>query len=345
MSNCSQCGAWYHFANDESGFPVPGGVWILCVTAPCDAFYFGGLQGWFQPDGSGKEFPFSGSLGYCLFDGGIGSARESLEQFYEELDPVDYPGILTDIQQLAQALLSTENSILTLRQGLADAFWIGCADQPPSGITCPPGYQYDPQTESCQPIFSLIPPIPPLPPQCPPGTTWDPSTETCKPTTIPPPPIPPGTPPPPLPPPEFEQMDEIDRCCVQTNANLVLIQQELQQLKLSITGQPLDPVTCTQLTGLIYTVNFVLLQIVKAIAAASSAPAPPVDLTPIVNALKVISDAIANIQPAPVEEPVDLSHLNAQADSQVAARDETTATLKAVDLDVQAKILQFGVQL
>jgi len=86
---------------------------------------------------------------------------------------------------------------------------------------------------------------------------------------------------------------------VQTNANLVLIQQEIQQLQLAITGngQQLDPVTCGQLTGLFYTLNVSLFQIAQAIAAAAGGGTTPVDLTAVVNALLELAAAAQSYPP------------------------------------------------
>lgn len=160
----------------------------------------------------------------------------------------------------------------------------------PPIFPCPAGMEYDVTAEKC--VIKVIPVIgggqgggggggnKKPPPNCPPGTVYNPQTGNCDPIVVVPPPS--------------SQLDEIGDCCVQTNANLVLIQNEIKALQLSITGQggnP-DPVTCQQLSGLFNIINVTLHMIVTAISNASSAGGSPVDLTPLVEAINTLGSSL-----------------------------------------------------
>ena len=101
-----------------------------------------------------------------------------------------------------------------------------------------------------------------------------------------------------------------------------------------------DPVTCTQLTGLFD-------QLISAIAGFTvTVPTPTSpDLTPIVTALEAIAAALGALPTPPAGQPPDLSILNAQAQSELDARNALAAALLDVDADIQAQAAQYGNQL
>ena len=104
------------------------------------------------------------------------------------------------------------------------------------------------------------------PPKCPPGTVWDPSSETCKPIVTGQPCIPVITP--------YDDTLTSGLNCV--SENLIVIQQLLQQMGQGGDGELIDPVTCTQLTGLVGQVNALLASIAKSVAAIAAGAGEPV---------------------------------------------------------------------
>jgi len=315
-----QCGAWFHYERDSSGViiaPTPdnpsGGTWLLGLTGACAGVTLAIWQNAYSPTlGSvGTPQPDNGAFDQVGFPTLTQQPNMAIVADSLTLAGYDPNTPTTQLYAIAQWHYDNAFTYFTVAQGPADDFAIACSDVVPPGVICPPGYQYDPKSESCQPIIGIINPLPPPPPTCPPGTIWNPKTETCQPTNPPPPTCPPGTQwdpitqtckpitTPPPPPQGDVELDEIGQCCVQTNANLVLIQQEIQQLQLAITGngQQLDPVTCGQLTGLFYTLNVSLFQIAQAIAAAAGGGTTPVDLTAVVNALLELAAAAQSYPP------------------------------------------------
>jgi hypothetical protein len=158
----------------------------------------------------------------------------------------------------------------------------------PPPPTCPPGQYWDVVTGTCKPI----PKPPPPPPTCPPGTVWDPVTKTCIPIPVPPPPTCPPTVPTPCQP-STNPTDELGQGLNCITQNLLYLQWQLSQLQLGVTGQPSnpDPVTCTQLSGLLNATNAWLYVISQAITKVGTGGSTPVDLTAIVNALNAIATA------------------------------------------------------
>lgn len=170
-----------------------------------------------------------------------------------------------------------------------------CESSQNIGPQCPPGQVFNPQTQRCEYI---------VPPTCPEGQQFDPTTQMCVPIPPPPPPAPcvptsDGT--------EDELTDGLN--CVSQNLNV--IQNQIAQLQLAITGQggqPLDPVTCTQLGTYVSTLNVSLNSIVAAIAAAAgnAGAGGGTQPTPVVN---------VTVEPAPVviepgtTPPCDVSFL------------------------------------
>lgn len=160
---------------------------------------------------------------------------------------------------------------------------------PPPPPTCPEGTYWDPQSETCKPI----PVQPPPPPTCPPGTVWDPVTQTCIPIP-PPPPIPQPCQP------SGQPGDELTNGMDCINANLLYLQWQLSQLQLGMTGQPTnpDPVTCTQLSGLLNATNAWLYVISQAITNSGSGGGPPINLEPITTALTelaIVANSYASV--------------------------------------------------
>lgn len=88
------------------------------------------------------------------------------------------------------------------------------------------------------------------------------------------------------------------------NENLIYIQYQLSQLGTGLaggggggTGTNPDPVTCTQLTGLILTVNTFLGAIAQAIAGAAAGGGAPVDLSHIIASLAQMALALQSYPP------------------------------------------------
>jgi len=73
----------------------------------------------------------------------------------------------------------------------------------------------------------------------------------------------------------------------------------MQQLIDAQTGQPLnpDPVTCTQLTGLVYTVNQFLYQISNALTYIAANQTAPADLSPVVAAIVDVATQLQSYPP------------------------------------------------
>jgi hypothetical protein len=188
---------------------------------------------------------------------------------------------------------------------------------------CPQGQHWDYTLEKCVPDVTT-------PQTCPPGQIWDVATQTCIPN--------PASPQPCVPNPDGsgdELTDGLD--CVSQNLNV--IQQQIAALQQSITGQgdtPADPVTCTQLSGLLSTLNVSIASIATAIAAAAgTAPAvtvnapvtvnvpaepppvvninaPPPDLTAVVQKLADLFSTI-DVPPEIVQQLVAAGYLSQDA--------------------------------
>ena len=105
-------------------------------------------------------------------------------------------------------------------------------------------------------------------------------------------------------------------------------------------GTTTDPVTCAQLTGLFN-------RLITAIGGinVSVPPGTPPDLTPLVTALEAIGTALNKLLTPTEGQPPDLSVLNAQAQSELDARNALAAALLDVDADIQAQAAQYGNQL
>lgn len=188
------------------------------------------------------------------------------------------------------------------------------------------------------------------------------------PVTPPPPPAPPP-PPPTMPQPctpvATDQDDLLTQGLNCVSQNLNVIEAQLAQLQQSITGQgaTADPVTCTQLTTQVALIVGQLQAVATAIVSITPSAGTPIDLSGVVTQLETIAtginalptdadknttvlvESIGNVATAITQvPPVDLSHLNIQADSQTAARANTAANLAAQWAAIQQQIIQYGVQ-
>ena len=203
-------------------------------------------------------------------------------------------------------------------------------------------------------------PVLPQPPICPAGFTWDDQLKQCvaNPNSPPPPPPPPGNPAPcppftalpdclPQAPATDPDLDEIGQGAAAVSFWLEIIAIYAMNLFQSITtqtsgGEPADPVTCTQLTAQVALITAQLEAITTAITnlvqPGASNPEPP----PVVN---------VTVEPAPIviepgsSTPADLSHLNAAADADVAARNLTAANYVLTRSQVAADFATLATEL
>lgn len=203
-------------------------------------------------------------------------------------------------------------------------------------------------------------PVLPQPPICPAGFTWDDQLKQCvaNPNSPPPPPPPPGNPAPcppftalptclPAAPGADPDQDEVGNSAIPIAYWLSIIAIYAMNLFQSITtqtssGEPADPVTCTQLTAQVALITAQLEAITTAITnlvqPGASNPEPP----PVVN---------VTVEPAPIviepgsSTPADLSHLNAAADADTAARNLTAANYVLTRSQVAADFATLATEL
>jgi hypothetical protein len=153
-------------------------------------------------------------------------------------------------------------------------------------IPCPTGTHWDLTLERCVGDNVLVippqPPPPPPTPECPPGFTWDPATETCvidlggggggtigggggggggQPPPLPPPPPPPK-----------KDGDQLAECCAETAEYLYSIAQQLQYLAREL-GQGNNSTCCETVAATIGSITLAL----DALTGAVSKLGPPTD--------------------------------------------------------------------
>lgn len=190
-----------------------------------------------------------------------------------------------------------------------------------------------------QPLPNLPQPPPTPTPPPPPTEPPEPQPTPCPPYSLLPDCFP-------LPPTPDDSLDEVGDLAQMSAWGSTIIAIAILNVYQAILGQSsgqgeqTDPVTCTQITNLFQ-------PMVAAIASLSTvinnyiANPPPSPTAPVVN---------VTVQPSPVViEPgggatVDLSILNAEAASALAARTETGANILALDADWQIKNAAYGVQ-
>jgi len=200
---------------------------------------------------------------------------------------------------------------------------------------CPAGFNFDPSSFACIPIVQNPQPPPPAPtppappaPTCPPGYTYNPETNSCvtSPIVVLPIPIPPGgqgggggggttggggsspspivpVQPPPMQPPIVQPpqgpvtepppgiQDELGTCCTNITTALGAMTTALQALA------PDDPTCCTDTLAQL---NGIALQLQSIAGILANPPAPPVatpvDLSGIIAALEALGTAIVGLQ-------------------------------------------------